>query len=475
MAPADFQLLSLTWGPHGVSVYRNGAHVATNSGIDSVSSDPEIAALRIGGPGSGSAPLFRGDLAELQIYSAQLDDRARGLVEAELQKRWFGASAPEAFAIDTPEDLFDELSSSRGPYWVEEKERDKLLASEVRARLASMRNEAAKLKKKTVPEIPQAVVVQDGGPTGTEHEGFHDAWVNVRGNPAKHGPLVARGFPRAVAGDNQPTIHEGSGRRELAEWLTSPDNPLTARVMVNRIWQYHFGEGLVRTSANFGNRGDRPSHPELLDYLARQFVTSGWSIKAMHRQIMLSSTYQQSSRTSQAASSTDPENRLLSRMNVQRLEAEAIRDQLLAVSGRLDLRAGGPGFLDMTVPRRSLYLMSVRSGNPGGFGPLFDAADCSAIVEKRSSTTVAPQALFLMNNKFITDLSIAIADRIAREIPAGNDEQRINRLYELVLSRPPTATEAEIGRQFLVDQSQAKPWVRYCHIILSTNEVIYVE
>ena len=475
MAPMDFQLLSITWGPRGVTVHRNGVHVATNSGIDAVSSDPEIVALRIGGPGSGTAPLFHGDLAELQIYNAQLDEVSRGFVEAELQKRWLGSFAAQDFAMDPLEDLFDELSSSRGPYWVEENQRDKQLAADARERLAPMRAEVAKLKKKSPPVIPQAVVVQDGGPPGTDHAGFQDAWVNIRGNPAKRGPVVARGFPRALAGENQPTIREGSGRRELAEWLTSPNHPLTARVMANRVWQYHFGEGLVRTSANFGNRGDRPSHPELLDYLARQFIASGWSIKSMHRQIMLSSAYQQSSRTSKAALATDPENRLLGRMNVRRLEAEAIRDQLLAVAGRLDFKAGGPGSLEMTVPRRSLYLMSVRSGNPGAFGPLFDAANCSAIVEQRNNTTVAPQALFLMNNKFIADLAEAVAGRITREVPTNNDEQRIDRLYNLVLSRPPTSEEIEIGQQFLADPSQTKPWARYCQIVLLTNEVIYVE
>ena len=155
---------------------------------------------------------------------------------------------------------------------------------------------------------------------------------------------MPRGFPKAIAGAEPPVIREGSGRRELAQWLADPDNPLTARVMVNRIWQHHFGVGLVPTSANFGEMGERPSHPELLDYLAARFVASGWSVKAMHRLIMLSSVYQQSSASSAAGLAADPENRLLWRANRRRLEAEALRDSLLAVAGRLDATPGGPGF-----------------------------------------------------------------------------------------------------------------------------------
>jgi hypothetical protein len=175
-------------------------------------------------------------------------------------------------------------------------------------------------------------------------------------------------------------------RAALADWIASPDNPLTARVMVNRIWQHHFGAGLVRTSANFGAMGERPSHPELLDFLAARFVSSGWSIKAMHRLIMLSNAYQQDAVPSAAGLAADPENRLLWRLNRRRLEAEALRDSLLAVAGRLDSTPGGPGFQEASTPRRSLYLMSVRTGaKTAEFGPLFDAPDCSAL-------TVCPRA-----------------------------------------------------------------------------------
>ncbi len=189
-----------------------------------------------------------------------------------------------------------------------------------------------------------------------------------------------------MAGSNPPAIREGSGRRELASWMTAADHPLTARVMVNRIWQHHFGAGLVRTSTNFGNRGDRPSHPELLDYLAQQFVAGGWSLKSMHRQMMLSSTYQQASRANAAADAADPENRLLHRMNRRRLEAEEIRDSLLALAGRLDLTAGGPAFSDLTTPRRSIYLMSVRTGSVGG--QLWPAVRCGQLQHDRRASVL---------------------------------------------------------------------------------------
>src|SRR5262249_10518877 len=157
-------------------------------------------------------------------------------------------------------------------------------------------------------------------------------------------------------------------------WIARPDHPLTARVMANRVWQYHFGEGIVRTPSNFGTLGERPTHPELLDWLARRFVESGWSIKALHRLIMLSATYQQSSLASAETVKADPDNRLFGRMARRRLESEAIRDALLAVGGRLDTTMGGPSVRDFAAPRRTVYLMTIRSDR-SSFGPLFDAAD----------------------------------------------------------------------------------------------------
>jgi len=477
-AASEFQVVSITWGPAGVAVFRNGEAIGTNQGIDSVSSDPAITALTIGGPGSGSSPRFHGDLAELRVYATQVDDPSRVRIETELKERWC-TSTRQRVAGDPAVDLYDELVSPQGPFRVNGAERDRLLSDNVRARLAVLRAEHDALKKKPPREIPRAVVVLDGGPPGTKHEGFHDAQVYLRGNPANPGKTVRRGFPKFLAGANQPPIRDGSGRRELARWLTRPDQPLTARVLVNRVWQHHFGFGLVRTSANFGVMGERPSHPELLDYLARRFVASGWSVKAMHRLMMLSSAYQQSTQASAAALAVDPENRLLSRMNRRRLEAEAIRDSLFAVSARLDNALGGPGNMDVATPRRSLYLMSARTGaKTADFGPLFDAPDCSAIVERRNESVVAPQALFLLNDRLMIDLAVDLGARISREIPKSTPRERIDRLYEITLGRLPTPAETEIGLRFLADHADragADAWRRYCHLLLCTNEFIYVD
>src|SRR5262249_42978549 len=163
---------------------------------------------------------------------------------------------------------------------------------------------------------------------------------------------------------------------QLADWLASPENPLTARVMVNRIWQHHFGEGLVRTPNDFGERGEKPTHPELLDHLAARFVESGWSVKTVHRLLMLSGVYQQSSRADATRAAGDPNNLLFGRMNRRRLEAEAVRDSLLAAAGELDTSLGGPAFAELSNPRRTLYLLSARTGaNTSDFGRLFDRAD----------------------------------------------------------------------------------------------------
>jgi hypothetical protein len=476
--PAQFEVVAVTWGPSGTQLYRNGAPAGASKEIDAVSADPAIAAFRLGGPGSGSSARFRGDLAEIRVYNRPLADTERRQVEAELQASWFQPADPRAAAPDSLAELFDELRSPRGPFWVSSADRRTMLSPDDRVRLAALDRELDALRRKTPTEIPRAVAVQDGGPKGSRHEGFKDAQVYVRGDPKKPGKTVPRGFPRVLAGETQPSIHDGSGRRQLADWLARTDHPLTARVMVNRIWQHHFGEGLVRTPNDFGTRGERPTHPELLDDLAARFVASGWSIKAMHRLILKSSTYQQTTQTTQAppeGRGGDPENRLFGRMNRRRLEAEEIRDSLLTVAGQLEPNRGGPGFTDPGVPKRTLYLMSVRTGpNTSDFGRLFDRADPGSIVAQRGQSIVAPQALFFLNDPFVADLAKALATRIAREEPWSVDA-RIRRLYALTLSRPPTTAETDLGRRLLTPDGSVDPWERYCHLILCKNEFLYVD
>ncbi len=332
----------------------------------------------------------------------------------------------------------------------------------------ALKSELAALRPQ-LPPLAYTEGAQEGGVPGSPQAGIHDVRIHQRGRYDLLGDLVPRRFPVILAGERQPPITEGSGRLQLAEWLVRPDNPLTARVLVNRLWQYHFGEGIVRTASNFGKLGERPSHPELLDYLARRFVESGWSIKQMHRLILLSAAYQQSSEPRPETHRADPDNRLFGHMNRRRLEAESARDNLLAVSGRLDPSTGGPATRDFNSPRRTLYQMTIRSDR-SGFGPLFDAADSTALVSQRSESTVAPQALFLLNHPFAVAQAHALAGRILREGPPDN-AGKIERVYLLLFGRPPSAREREIGLQAVNEGA----WAEYCQVLLCTNEFIYVD
>ena len=332
--------------------------------------------------------------------------------------------------------------------------------------------------KATMPTPPGLVLAaQDGGVPKTAHAGIHDVAIHVRGSYARLGPVVPRHFPSIVTGVESPPIGAGSGRLELARWLTAPEHPLTARVMANRIWQYHFGPGIVRTPSNFGKLGEAPTHPELLDFLARRFVASGWSVKALHRAILLSATYQQSSTPPAETLQADPENRLFGRMDRRRLESESLRDALLAVAGNLDPAPDGPATREFASPRRTLYYATLRSDR-SSFGPLFDAADPAAIVDRRTASTVAPQSLFLMNHPFARAQSHALASRLAS---AGlpDDASRIRRAYLLLFARPPEPDETALGLSALAKLRSSGPderaWAAYCQVLLCSNEFLYVD
>jgi hypothetical protein len=342
--------------------------------------------------------------------------------------------------------LIQDLVGVRSPFWVNNRDEAKYLSSEAQASLAKMAQELASLQN-SAPPLPCAHGIEEGGLRFSLYPGFQDAPIHLRGSYEQLGPRVPRHFPRVLAGDEPSPIRKGSGRLELAQWIACADHPLTARVMVNRIWQHHFEEGLVRTPSNFGRLGAPPTHPELLDFLAKQFVASGWSIKTMHRLILLSATYQQSSHASPESLRLDPENLLLGRMNRRRLEAEAVRDGLLAVSGRLNLKPGGPAEHDSSSPRRMLYL-NVSRGDRAGFAALFDGANASIHVEKRTLSTVAPQALFLMNNNLVAESARLLANR--QEIAAlDKPEERIQALYRLVYGRRATVEEIDMGCRFI--------------------------
>jgi hypothetical protein len=277
------------------------------------------------------------------------------------------------------------------------------------------------------------------------------AHVFVRGNANNPGAIAPRQFLAILSESGPRTFSDGSsGRLDLARAIGSDDNPLTARVIVNRLWQYHFGEGLVRSPSDFGARGDRPTHPELLDYLAVRFMEEGWSIKKLHRTILLSNAYQQSSADNPKARDVDPENMLLWRMNRQRMDFEALRDSMLAVAGRLDPAVGGLPYILIAQPadtRRTLYAFIDRAQLPGVLSS-FDFASPEQHSPKRFTTTVPQQALFMMNNPFVAEQAKYLAARV--EIAGESDfGKRIERLYGLLFGRSPTADEIRMGRAFI--------------------------
>jgi hypothetical protein len=395
----------------------------------------------------------------------------------ELLKKPAGKEPPRLKGPDAR--LYHDLTDPKGAFWVAVRKDDAPLAPEARAELARQRRELAELRRTLPPPIAVCHGLQDGGTPNSPYAGIGDARIHIRGRYDRLGPAVPRRFPRVLAGDAPAAVAKGSGRAELARWLSSPENPLTARVMVNRLWQHHFGEGIVRTASNYGKLGEPPSHPELLDHLAVEFVKSGWSVKAMHRAMLLSETYRQSSAAPAATLKADPGNRLFGRQNRKRLEAEALRDSLLVAAGRLDRAMRGPAVRDLNAPRRTLYVATVRSDR-STFRALFDAADPASIVEKRTEATVAPQALFLLNHPFALAQAKALAERAARQ--PGDDAARIAWLYGLLYARPPVERETKLGLAVLARErepagapSPERVWEPYVQVLLLANEFMYVD
>lgn len=361
-----------------------------------------------------------------------------------------------------------------------------------KAELTKLREELSTLEKNP-PDYPAAM--------GVSEDKVIDLAIHVRGNPLKLGDVISRRTPTALRGPQPPQFSpDESGRRQLAEWLIDSDHPLTARVFVNRVWRWHFGKGLVRTTDNFGLLGEAPSHPELLDWLARRFVNDGWSLKSLHRLILNSNTYQQSSSQSAELVARDPETRLFGRADVRRLEAEEVRDSLLAVSDQLEATFGGSllkvknrGYLfdhtsidlsDYTSRRRSLYLPVIRN-NVFDLFQLLDFPDPAVPGGDRATTTVAPQALLMLNSDFVMHSADEFAARLLAE--QITEEQKIVRLYALAYGREPTVEERRANAAFLVkldqsfaaqesdvDQRRQRAWSVLCHVIFAANEFVYV-
>ena len=312
-----------------------------------------------------------------------------------------------------------------------------------------------------------------------------DMKVAIRGNLRKTGAVAPRRFLRLITAGNTETYQNGSGRIELADAIVHPENPLTTRVFVNRIWMHHFGAGLVSTPSNFGTLGEKPTHPELLDWLASEFVTDGWSLKSLHRKIMNSQTYQLSSENNQEAFRRDGDNRLLWRMSPRRMDIESFRDSLLAVTGELDMQSGGPSLPDTTNnKRRTLYAKVSRNGDvyeSDRFLRRFDFPLMRATVAQRPNSIVPQQFLFLLNSDFMMARAKSLALQLHKSVAnnqSGNSEtEKIELAYRWLYQREPTLEEIEIGLQFIKTNQNTdhlSNWDRYAQVLLSANEFMYI-
>jgi len=340
---------------------------------------------------------------------------------------------------------------------------DRFLEGHWKTYLSDMRAELKELKAALPAQYAFAHVIKDLPTPRNER-------VQINGVPENLGEEAPRAFLSILSKGDPVPFKNGSGRLELAEAIASPQNPLTARVIVNRVWQHHFGEGLVRTVSNFGRMGETPSHPALLDYLATSFMENGWSLKKLHREIMLSSTYQLASDNNAANFAVDPDNRLLWRANRQRLDAEAMRDELLAVSGELDSAAGGaPALLgDERNYKRSVYGFVSRRKLDGTLA-LFDFPNPNLTAEKRISTATPLQQLFFLNSSFVEARAGALVKQVGT---AGTLEDRVKRTYRIVFGRDATPDEIRVGTAFLASKPDAfKP---YAQVLLSSNELLFV-
>jgi hypothetical protein len=357
-----------------------------------------------------------------------------------------------------------------------------------RLRHQELREKLKQFDGRKPPALPVAMGLADGnGPASR-------TFLLERGELSNHGEEVQPGFPIILTPEQQALPARlasrpgGAGRRAaLAEWVAGRDNPLTARVLVNRVWQHHFGRGLVPTPSDFGVRGQRPTHPELLDWLAVAFMDGGWSLKRLHRLLLTSAAYRQSSKPAADALARDPDNRLLSRLNRVRLEGEVIRDCLLAVSGRLNRKMGGPGVFppvpddalrgtrDWTVSpdprdhvRRSVYVFARRNLR-FPFLEAFDLPDSNLSCPKREGSTTAPQALALLNDGDVVTAAQALAARVSTA--AASEDERITLAYRLTLGRRPSQAERGLARDFL---GQA-PLSELCRALFNVNEFVYVD
>ena len=352
------------------------------------------------------------------------------------------------------------FKTSDGLFYCDRKKIDSLLQGHWRTYLETQRAELERLKKELPEQYPFLQVI-------TDHAKPADIHVQIRGDRNNKGELAPRRFLAILSGPERKPFSDGSGRRELADAIADPGNPLTARVMVNRIWQHHFGRGIVATPGNFGQLGERPTHPELLDYLASRFVESGWSVKAIHREILLSAAYTLASSDDASNAAKDPENRLLWRATRQRLDAEAMRDALLAVGGNLDPSpASKAQRFDDKNTKRSVYGFISRRKLDGTLA-LFDFPNPNNTAETRNVTNVPVQRLYFMNSPFVERQAKLFAERFE-----GAPEARIRAMYREAFGRAPDSEEMRLGLEYTKSGDR---WPAYAQALLSSNEFLFVD
>ncbi|HVX13712.1 MAG TPA: PSD1 and planctomycete cytochrome C domain-containing protein [Pirellulales bacterium] len=405
--------------------------------------------------------------------------RLYGELLARVDKEWVDSRQvdppPERLADPAAEELRQVLYGAESPVVLSDERAQRLFDREVRDHLTALKRKVDELDA-TSPAAPARAMVLADAATPTEPHIF------LRGNPGRPGERVPRRFLAVLSHGERAAFTQGSGRLELAQAIASRDNPLTARVLVNRVWMHHFGNPLVRTPSDFGVRSDPPTHPALLDWLASTFMDDGWSLKKLHRHLLLSNTYRQASAERAECAAVDPENRLLWRMNRRRLDFEAMRDGCLAVAGNLDSTFSGRPIDIWAQPfsgRRSVYAYIDRQDLPGIFR-IFDFANPDVSNDQRPRTTVPQQALFAMNSPFVMAQARRLAARpevVAEDDPA----RRVQALYQLVFGRRANDDELDLALRFIAspqassEASKLSPWELYAQILLSTNEFLFVD
>ena len=354
---------------------------------------------------------------------------------------------------------------------------DAAKAAELTKQVEQIRKSTPNFNAPMVHAVEEASIhVLPDGPDATRVEyrtgEMLDLPVFLRGDPTTPGEVARRRFIAILSDAEPPAFKQGSGRLELAESLFREGLPLTARVIVNRVWRHHFGRGLVATPSNFGLQGERPSHPDLLDDLTARFIETGWSLKSLHREILLSSTYRQSSNFDQKASQIDPENHFLWRMNRRRLDIESWRDATLAATGELNLRIGGAAF-ELKTPtsrRRTLY-GKIGRRDPNGMLMLYDFPPATAHSPARAVTTTPLQQLFVLNSPFFEARTRALA-----EFSSGSTTEKVQQLYHRLWQRDPSENELMLANEFLGENSAAAGvWPQYVQVLLGSNEFMFVD